>query len=559
MPKWALCNPRHFVQFHRKALESLPVSLTINEWVDLIFGFKQLGKQAADALNVFYIFTYEGSVDLHKIENISERNGVLDQIGEFGQTPRQLFNKAHPIRKRIEKSEAIFSDPGYLRAMICIPASKTQEVVGEEKIRHYVDFYIERELLGLSSDRITGLGSFLKMKPIKQTKEEFFNSLSNLRIIRAGTCLFGNTTKVLSFSNSYDQILMFEDHPEHRDFIDLFSLPGTSDASLLLSSRSKKWLILGTKAGFIFVYKAIKKKENLRSEAVSSCQFHHRNSGSSIDTFEERRKGQKHRVSFKLGGNRREMESTRLEASIEVKSQNAEIIMDEKIKSYYAVTRVSLASEKEKGIAFMDRGNVTQDMSNRTSTKNCSLFKKAQNNQANRVDMAQRKFTNSMGLSNMESKMLIEFTAVLRGHSSPITCMRIYEPLGLLLSGDQSGVTCLWDLEKGGLVIKLFSYHFIDFEVFRDICIEDETWFQKDHNTKKHHKILSRREAIVEMSVCEDNGDFCVISANYASLYNVNGVLISVVHRKREKLSKFTSCLLTQVLKTIKGLIIFGG
>lgn len=40
--------------------ESEHVSSHLHEWIDLIFGCKQRGPDAVEALNVFYYCTYEG-------------------------------------------------------------------------------------------------------------------------------------------------------------------------------------------------------------------------------------------------------------------------------------------------------------------------------------------------------------------------------------------------------------------------------------------------------------------------------------------------------------------
>lgn len=40
--------------------ESEHVSSHLHEWIDLIFGCKQRGEEAINALNVFYYCTYEG-------------------------------------------------------------------------------------------------------------------------------------------------------------------------------------------------------------------------------------------------------------------------------------------------------------------------------------------------------------------------------------------------------------------------------------------------------------------------------------------------------------------
>ncbi|XP_064167820.1 neurobeachin-like protein 1 isoform X1 [Anguilla rostrata] len=104
LPKWAK-SPEDFIYKHRKALESEYVSAHLHEWIDLIFGYKQRGPAAVEALNVFYYCTYEGAVDLDAITDEKERKAVEGMISNFGQTPCQLLKEPHPARLSLEEVE----------------------------------------------------------------------------------------------------------------------------------------------------------------------------------------------------------------------------------------------------------------------------------------------------------------------------------------------------------------------------------------------------------------------------------------------------------------------
>jgi hypothetical protein len=87
LPAWAHGSPMEFVYTHRKALESPWVSERLHQWIDLIWGYKQHGKDADLAFNLFSPELYEDA-PLQR-ENLSAETGCV---------PHQLFTAPHPHR-----------------------------------------------------------------------------------------------------------------------------------------------------------------------------------------------------------------------------------------------------------------------------------------------------------------------------------------------------------------------------------------------------------------------------------------------------------------------------
>jgi len=75
------------------------VSANLHHWIDLIFGYKQVGDHAIEACNMFRHLTYEGAVDVDEIEDELEKAATIAQINSYGQTPKQLFKKPHPPKE----------------------------------------------------------------------------------------------------------------------------------------------------------------------------------------------------------------------------------------------------------------------------------------------------------------------------------------------------------------------------------------------------------------------------------------------------------------------------
>ncbi|XP_065091196.1 WD repeat and FYVE domain-containing protein 3-like [Ochlerotatus camptorhynchus] len=123
LPPWAKNDPREFIRIHRDALESDYVSRNLNLWIDLIFGYKQRGQAAVEAINVFHHLFYEGNVDIYNIEDPLKKNATIGFINNFGQIPKQLFRKAHPA-KRTQTSKNNLIDS----SLVLLPANSTAKL-----------------------------------------------------------------------------------------------------------------------------------------------------------------------------------------------------------------------------------------------------------------------------------------------------------------------------------------------------------------------------------------------------------------------------------------------
>lgn len=93
LPPWARESAVQFVWIMRQVLESNRVSRKLSRWVDLIFGFKQRGEAAVEAVNVFYPLAYS---DCQRSDSPEQRQAEDESILNFGQCPKQLFQKECP-------------------------------------------------------------------------------------------------------------------------------------------------------------------------------------------------------------------------------------------------------------------------------------------------------------------------------------------------------------------------------------------------------------------------------------------------------------------------------
>ena len=163
LPPWANNDPRLFIKIHRQALEADYVRENLPHWVDLIFGYKQVGMPAVDAINLFHPSTYYG-FDLNSIKDPIQRQARATMIKTYGQTPKQLFSRPHPMpyirlttSEKVEKDSSLQALPA-LTTTANVMGLKWGHIVGisSPSTQVFGDFATRVSLMPLSRDRMLG-------------------------------------------------------------------------------------------------------------------------------------------------------------------------------------------------------------------------------------------------------------------------------------------------------------------------------------------------------------------------------------------------------------------
>jgi hypothetical protein len=176
LPSWSRGDPRLFAKMNKKALESSKVSEKLSDWIDLIFGVKQHGKEAVKALNVFRPLCYEGKIDFCTLEDRDQEDKIVE-IHDFGQVPIQLFSKHHNRKEKHLNSTVFFSK---LHFLIHFKEKEKSVNLSLENFPENLKFY--SECVSYLSNSEGGMSSFL-MCYDNEEKSAKFNDASNTLIL----------------------------------------------------------------------------------------------------------------------------------------------------------------------------------------------------------------------------------------------------------------------------------------------------------------------------------------------------------------------------------------
>uniref|UniRef100_UPI00398F68DA WD repeat- and FYVE domain-containing protein 4 n=1 Tax=Pristiophorus japonicus TaxID=55135 RepID=UPI00398F68DA len=160
LPPWAKGDAREFIRLHRMALESDYVCAHLHHWIDLIFGYKQQGSAAVDAINVFHPYFYDVQVDLSNIKDPLKKSTIIGFVSNFGQIPKQLFSKAHPARivqgkhssGKDSASSSAATQPFFYHLQSLKPSTLPLKELMNGAVGHIV--YTEKGILAVERNRL---------------------------------------------------------------------------------------------------------------------------------------------------------------------------------------------------------------------------------------------------------------------------------------------------------------------------------------------------------------------------------------------------------------------
>ena len=168
-PIWSEDNPFKFLTIINLAFESDYVSLNINNWIDLIYGYKQRGKEGEKCNNIYRFPSYADLVPIDQMNK--DEKQYFYRFAEFGICPRQLFRK--PFDKRLKpKQFKEIIDKNNMVITLDINDNKQNE----ENKKIVSIFPLEKEGIKILFNDFTGI-NFIKEKikenVFRYTKKNF--------------------------------------------------------------------------------------------------------------------------------------------------------------------------------------------------------------------------------------------------------------------------------------------------------------------------------------------------------------------------------------------------
>ena len=278
-------NPYDFIMMMRSALENDDVSNKINNWIDLIFGYKSKGKEAENAYNLFTPSSYQEDIDLKKSTN---KESLL-RLVEFGLIPNQIITKEcikRDKKEEILKEKEITDQNCNLKTekidksklnIIYIMEEERGKIINLKKSKIDSDNKTNTSILKIgtySDDRLTifyNSDDFfeLKMNKTADKKISLDEVLKTVKLSKVGNrmfnyqypreynekiCVFLDEGKSIILGGYYDgKVILFYTEPEIK-IKELVPFKEDIPICSIILSQDEKYLFIGNMKGNIKIY-----------------------------------------------------------------------------------------------------------------------------------------------------------------------------------------------------------------------------------------------------------------------------------------------------------------
>ena len=268
LPDFFKNDPRFFTLVKKKLLENKKVSENINNWIDLVFGYKQNGEEAIKFLN-----TYRGDCSKFsegELDRISDYdlNMKLTEKSEFGCFPEQLFNKKHIKKDKcywINKTKVFFDSDEKVEKFQINRLEKINFNLKNCKIQiNDFEIFDNNSLINNNQYFLGGISSIFTVMNSLSKKEntdnidEIFNPQKSY-VLLGKNCFFCNKNKdkYITFHNNILSIVNINDYKVFD-----FHTNELSNITALASSFNGKKIFVGFHNGNIIEYNCLKNPEN---------------------------------------------------------------------------------------------------------------------------------------------------------------------------------------------------------------------------------------------------------------------------------------------------------
>ena len=268
-------NAYSFIEIMKRIFENNRISSTINNWVDLIFGYKVKGKEAEKAKNIYTEPSYQEYVNLNNIED----KGTYLRYVEFGLIPTQIMAKECPkrekkrdIKKEKELTEYTWTNINKIKVTQIKHDASSGKLMKEDGIKSkllkaniltndkiislYDNNIIIESKIGSSSEDISNI---LKLKDINgKIGKNIFEKISD-KIIKF--CNLGTTLVMGGFYDGRIEIIYFEEKVE-KDRKEIYPFSEEEPILSISISEDETFMILGNSIGNIAIYNIDVEEDN---------------------------------------------------------------------------------------------------------------------------------------------------------------------------------------------------------------------------------------------------------------------------------------------------------